>query len=113
MKKNFSTRLRILREDYTQAEFARKIGAKQTTYSSWERGIKEPSLDMVLQISRQMGVTTDYLLGISESRTGTCAPSPDPAVAAKLAAAEAEIARLNGVIDGLKMALGAVGKGQP
>ena len=112
MKNNFSTRLRILREDYTQAEFACKIGAKQTTYSSWERGIKEPSLDMVLQISRQMGVTTDYLLGLSDSRAGTCAPSPDTASLAKIAELEAKLQEQIGIIKGLEMALKALGKGE-
>ena len=108
MKNNFSTRIRGLRGDYSQSEFSQKIGVKQTTYSAWERGVSEPSYDILCHISNIFCVSIDYLLGLSDSRTGTCAPAPDPAVAEKLAEAEAEIARLNGVIDGMKMSFEAL-----
>ncbi len=67
MKKNFASHLRQLRGDLSQADFASKLGTKQTTYSSWERGLKEPPLDTVMMISRLFGVTTDWLLGLSDN----------------------------------------------
>ena len=108
MKNIFPTRLRVLRDDYSQSEFSQKIGAKQTTYSSWERGVKEPSLDMVLQISLQMGVTTDWLLGLSDSRTGTCAPVADAAITERIKELELDLAKANAKIEGLEFALNAL-----
>lgn len=69
MKKTFSSRLRTLRGEASQAEFAAKIGTKQTTYSSWERGIKEPSLEVTAEISRLFGVSVDWLLGLTDDPT--------------------------------------------
>lgn len=62
----FASRLKDLRGNVPQATFAAQIGAKQTTYSSWERGKKEPPLKVLAEISRQFGVTTDWLLGLPE-----------------------------------------------
>ncbi len=61
-----SSRLKDLRGNTPQATFAAQIGAKQTTYSSWERGKKEPPLGVLVEISRQFGVTTDWLLGLPD-----------------------------------------------
>lgn len=69
MKKSLSSRLRTLRGEQSQSEFAAKLATKQTTYSSWERGIKEPSLEIVSEISLQFGVSADYLLGLTDDPT--------------------------------------------
>ena len=66
----FVSRLRELRGATSQAEFAEKIGTKQTTYSSWERGLKEPGIQILVSISRQFGVSTDWLLGLTDDRGG-------------------------------------------
>lgn len=89
----------------SQGNFAREVEAKQTTYSSWERGIKEPGLDMLIQISRQFGVSTDWLLGLSNDPAGPKQMVFPDAVKAELQKKEEEIKRLNGIIEGLKMAL--------
>lgn len=73
MKNTFSNRLKKLRGKLSQSDFAAKIGTKQTTYSSWERGNKEPSLEVVSQISTLFGVTTDYLLGLTDIPTAVAA----------------------------------------
>lgn len=72
MRKKLCEHLRELRGASSQSEFAAKLGTKQTTYSSWERGIKEPDLDTICNISTQFGVSTDWLLGLSE-RGGSAA----------------------------------------
>ena len=70
MKKVFCQRLRELRGSLSQGRYADKIGTKQTTLSSWERGFREPNLDGVVLIATTNGVSTDWLLGLSDDRRG-------------------------------------------
>ena len=72
MKKILSVKLRQLRGEESQAAFAEKIGVKQVTYSTWERGSSEPSASAVAAIALACGVSTDWLLGIA-----TAAPPED------------------------------------
>lgn len=65
-----SSRLRELRGATSQSDFADKIGVKQTSYSSWERGIKDPAAQTVARIASTFGVSSDWLLGLSNSREG-------------------------------------------
>ncbi len=64
MVDQFCANLRRLRGSRSQAEFARMLGTKQTTYSGWEVGNREPDLSMLCHISEVTGKTTDQLLGI-------------------------------------------------
>jgi hypothetical protein len=57
-------------------------------------------------------VSADWLLGFTDSRTGTSAPATDPTLAALIAEKDAEIARLKGKIEGLELAFKAFGKGE-
>ncbi len=68
MKKVFCQRLRELRGDLSQGQYADKIGSKQTTLSSWERGFREPNLDGLVLIATTSGVSCDWLLGLSDVR---------------------------------------------
>lgn len=65
-------RMRDLREDaeLSQAELAAALGIAQTTYSGYERGFREPSLEMLCQIADFFHTSTDYLL----DRTDNPAP---------------------------------------
>jgi transcriptional regulator with XRE-family HTH domain len=56
----------------SQSDFAAKIGIKQTSYSSWERGIKDPSAQTVALIASTFGVSSDWLLGLA----GGAPPTP-------------------------------------
>ena len=76
MNNKFIKRLRELRGEMSQEEFATIIGAKQTSYSSWERGVKEPSISALSQISSTLGVSADWLLGLSEVREASQNPAP-------------------------------------
>lgn len=68
MKNLLAARLRELRGVESQADFAAKIGVKQTSYSSWERGIKDPLAQTIVLIANTLGVSADWLLGLSDER---------------------------------------------
>ncbi len=55
----------------SQTDFALKLGVKQTSYSSWERGIKDPLAQTLAQIASTLGVSADWLLGLSDVRDYT------------------------------------------
>lgn len=63
-----STRLRELRGSMSQQDFANKIGVKQTSYSSWERGVKDPAASTIATIASTFGVSSDWLLGLSQTQ---------------------------------------------
>ena len=66
----FSEKLESLRGGKTQRDFAKSLGIPLTTYTNWIAGIRSPSAEAVLSICTQMGVSADWLLGISDkSRT--------------------------------------------
>lgn len=54
----------------SQKKAANDLGISQALLSHYEKGIRECGLDFVIKCSEYYGVTTDYLLGVSESRTG-------------------------------------------
>ena len=87
MKNVLADRLRELRGSMSQSDFAAKIGVKQTSYSSWERGVKDPLAQTLVQISNTLGVSADWLLGLSDERglAQTAAPvAPPRPIAPKL-----------------------------
>lgn len=55
----------------SQQEIATAIGIKRTTYTSYERGQNEPSLDMIRTFAIFFGVSADYLLGIEKTANQT------------------------------------------
>ena len=80
MKNVLADRLRALRGSMSQTDFALKLGVKQTSYSSWERGIKDPLAQTLAQIANTLGVSADWLLGLSDVRdyTNSAAPTVAP-----------------------------------
>ena len=71
MSGSFSARLAELRKSRgtSQKEAAKKLGISQALLSHYEKGIREPSLDFVCKASGYYNVTSDYLLGLSESKS--------------------------------------------
>lgn len=63
-------RLRELRGDRPQQDIAKALGMTQPTYSRYEKGIHEPDLKTLRLIATYFGVTTDWLLGMRETRNG-------------------------------------------
>lgn len=66
----FSERLKKLRKDagLTQVDVAGKLGISQQAYASWERGVKKPTQDNLIKLSKILYVSVDYLLGNTESK---------------------------------------------
>ena len=54
----------------SQKRAATDLGISQALLSHYEKGIRECGLDFVIKCADYYGVTTDYLLGVSESRNG-------------------------------------------
>lgn len=54
----------------SQKKAANDLGISQALLSHYEKGIRECGLDFVIKCSEYYGVTTDYLLGISDNRNG-------------------------------------------
>ena len=64
--KQFGTRISVCRQNknMTQEEMAGRLGITAQALSKWERGISLPDIAMTADISRLLGVSTDYLLGV-------------------------------------------------
>ena len=54
----------------SQKKAAADLGISQALLSHYEKGIRECGLSFVIRCSEYYGVTTDYLLGVSDSRNG-------------------------------------------
>ena len=58
-------RLKELRTELglSQQKMAEAIGCQQTAYMRYERGLRQPSFELLLKMSEVFNVSTDYLLG--------------------------------------------------
>lgn len=67
----FSNIIKELRkkEKYTQAELAAKLSVNQTTVSCWETGKATPPPEMLMTLAQFFGVTVDYLMGNTPTKT--------------------------------------------
>jgi len=59
-------RLKSIQGEMTTAEFARRIGVKQQTLDCYIRGLRKPSLELVVRVCSSFGVSADWLLGLPE-----------------------------------------------
>lgn len=64
----FSKRLKSLRQEsgFTQQEVADKISINRGSYSNWENGKREPTLENVVKLAKLFKTTTDFLLGVTD-----------------------------------------------
>ena len=64
----FNKRLRQMRmlRDFTQQNMADKLNVALRTYQCYETGTRNPSLELLIQISEVLDTSTDYLLGRDE-----------------------------------------------
>ena len=64
----FAQRLKELRTEnnLTQKQVATKLGIRQQSYTRYENGAGEPSLDTLVAIAKIYNVSVDYLLGLTE-----------------------------------------------
>ena len=67
---SFSERLRTLRKEqrYTQNAMAEIFGLKPRGYQEYEYGNAYPTVPGLIQIAKFFGVSTDYLLGLTDKR---------------------------------------------
>ena len=63
-------RIRDLREDndLTQTQIADYLGTSQTMYARYERGANEIPVRHIIKLSKYYGVSTDYLLGLTDQK---------------------------------------------
>lgn len=61
-------RIRFLREsaDLSQMELSKKIDVSQPSIARYELNITEPKASDIVKMAEFFGVSTDYLLGVSE-----------------------------------------------
>ena len=55
-----------LRRGMSQGDIANKLGCSPNVYSRYERGERQPSIDVLINLSNILGVTVDYLIGNHE-----------------------------------------------
>ena len=62
-------RIRDLREDMdlTQKEVAQNLNCSQQVYSNYELGQRDIPTDILIKLSKFYGVSTDYILGLSDN----------------------------------------------
>ena len=64
-----SRRIQELRASlgWSQVELAKRLQISKQTVSNWENDNIQPSVDMLMRLSRLFGVSTDYLLGLEDT----------------------------------------------
>jgi len=64
----FKHRLKELRTEkgLKQSQIAEALKIPEPTYSNWEQGRREPSIDGIIMLCKFFQVTAGYLLGIEE-----------------------------------------------
>jgi transcriptional regulator with XRE-family HTH domain len=67
----FDARLKELREHrgLTQKDLAQRLNLTQSTIAYYENGKKLPTVETLLSLAKFFNVSTDFLLGISNSQT--------------------------------------------
>lgn len=67
----FYERIKELRKSLgiNQVEFGKKLHVTKQCISNWENGNIQPSIDMLIKISKIFSVSADYLLGLSNNIT--------------------------------------------
>lgn len=65
---NYQKIMRDLREDkeLKQSDIAKILNVTQSTYSKYEKGIREISIDQLATICKFYNITADYFLGFTK-----------------------------------------------
>ena len=53
-------------KEISQNKFATRMQTNQQTVNRWCRGEREPSFDTLVQICKELEISSDYLLGIED-----------------------------------------------
>lgn len=75
MSSDFPSRLKETRElrGLTQAELGKLAGLPSTTISHFESGSRKPSFDNLRRLTKVLAVSTDYLMGITDTPDASAA----------------------------------------
>ena len=78
-----SQRIRELRclRGWSQVELAKRLGLTKQTVSNWENDNIQPSIEMLMRLSRVFCVSTDYLLGLEQISRLEVEGLPDSVIA--------------------------------
>lgn len=57
-----------LRSDLTQEQLAQKLCLTKSVISAYETGLRMPSYEVLIELSRLFKVSTDYLLGLERKQ---------------------------------------------
>ncbi len=70
MTQTFSQRLKDLREKngFGQSRVAGLANVSKAAISAYENGLRQPSYDILIRLAAIFGVSTDYLLGVTNER---------------------------------------------
>lgn len=52
---------------WSQVELSRRLSVSKQTVSNWENDNIQPSIEMLVRLSKIFGVTTDYMLGLEDT----------------------------------------------
>ena len=65
------TKIKQLRtqKNISQIALAKQLGVSKSVISSYENNVHLPPYDVLIQMARIFGVSTDYLLGAGSNRT--------------------------------------------
>ena len=66
--KGLPKRLFELRNGMPQSAFADSFNVAQQTYAQWELGDRQPKLQEFVRIAKHFGVSTDWLLDLSDCK---------------------------------------------
>ena len=55
-----------LKRGMSQGDVANRLGCSANVYSRYERGERQPSIEVLIDLSSILGVTVDYLIGNHE-----------------------------------------------
>lgn len=58
-----------VKRDHTQESLALELGTDKKAVSRWESGQYSPNIETLIEISRILNVSADYLLGLSDNPT--------------------------------------------
>ena len=66
-------RIRAVRKQnrFSQAELAQRLEVSEPTISNYETGKREPDKATWVRLSRILGVSVDYLMGLDEEKAAT------------------------------------------
>lgn len=89
---SFLEKLKGLQGEASTAAFARRLGVNQKTLDHLVKGERKPSVEMVMTICSCLGVSADWLLGLS---TASASDKDQTDWRARAIAAEKKMERVN------------------